>query len=558
MHKPLLLILDTDKIQDFIFGTTKLREMRGASTLLDELNRIGMPQIITRRCGRHNLRNKSGSDFEIDETIPPTQLPQLDCWVVSFGGGSARILFPPEKAGLAADILAEIETLYAQHTGYGATITGVVVAQNDAETLSAFTNRAEAALRMRKLNRSFCQQAFSSPYFKTCDSSGKAPATQRASSQVTGDDRLISLATYKKLGTTTSDYFLKFARHVRDHALSNNLAQNYLDAAPKNRDQFLPESLTDIGELSVPRGYIGLIYADGNRMGLRLQRDFPNFEDIAKFSEKMKRATDHALFQTLQETLDFSGGKFPFEIFLIGGDDILLAVPAQHAMHVAKNFVRLFNQQTQYNNTRQGTRTHVSVGVGVALAHANHPIRQLIELAEGLAKMSKSESQKDFENSNFTLEANYINFLVNKGDQVREAGKVFEEDMEYLDLVHAATPQIKLYKRPYNEQQLEELLCTVANLKKEGMPRTKLAQLYRALYAGWANGTLESLLVASRLPEKIRRMLLGYFTNNKQNFPWELTASGNYATPLLDWIELYDFIPTPNPAAKQPHSPTTI
>lgn len=547
MPRALLLILDTDRIQDFIFGTTRLKEMRGASALLDELNLIGMPRIITKRCGRHNLRNKSGGGFEIDETIPSTQLPQLDCWVVSFGGGSARILFPPENAGLAADILAATESLYAQDTGYGATITGVIVTQNAAETPPAFMNRAEAALRVRKLNRSFCQQAFSNPYFKTCDSSGKAPATQRASTPVIGDDRLISLATYKKLETTTSGYFLKFAQHVRDNAPPNNLAKKDWDKSP-------PDSLTDIGDLSTPHGYIGLIYADGNRMGLRLQRDFSSFEDISKFSEKMKRATHEALFQTLQEVLDFNDDKFPFEIFLIGGDDILLAVPAQHAMNFAKTFVRRFNAETGYP-TPAG-KTHVSVGVGVALAHANHPIRQLIELAEGLAKLGKAESQKDFENSNFTLEADYINFLVNKGDQVREAGEIFEEDMEYSDLVHAATPKIKLYKRPYNEQQLEALLCVVANLKKEGMPRTKLAQLYRALYAGWANGTLESLLVASRLPEEVRRMLLGYFTGNKHDFPWELTASGNYETPLLDWIELYDFVPSPNPSANQPHPQT--
>ena len=42
----ILLVMDTDGIKNYVFGTNKLRDIRGASAILDELNRIVMPEIV--------------------------------------------------------------------------------------------------------------------------------------------------------------------------------------------------------------------------------------------------------------------------------------------------------------------------------------------------------------------------------------------------------------------------------------------------------------------------------------------------------------------------------
>jgi hypothetical protein len=40
-----LVALDTDHIKEYVFGTDKLKEIRGASSLLDYLNRIVMQEF---------------------------------------------------------------------------------------------------------------------------------------------------------------------------------------------------------------------------------------------------------------------------------------------------------------------------------------------------------------------------------------------------------------------------------------------------------------------------------------------------------------------------------
>lgn len=501
MAKQYMLILDTDRIQDYIFATTKLKEIRNASALLDDLNLVETKNRIKKSGGK----------------------------IISLGGGSARVVFHENEKDKAANLLAEIESVYATSTGNGATITGVIVEGETAESDQSLMARAETALRLCKQNRSLCAQPLTNPYFKICDSSGSAPAVKRASQYSSFDDRLLSFATDKKLGyDSATTYFSRFKKYVKQHYPWDKID---LDA---------PESLADIGQAAKPSGYIGLIYADGNRMGWRLQEHFDEFARIADFSEMIKAATSQSLFSALYKILK---ADFPFEILLVGGDDILLVVPAQHAIAVALDFAERFNGATGYT-TKTNATTRVSLGVGIVIAHATHPIRHLISLAEELAGSAKVKSQEAFLNSG--MEKNYFNFLVNKGASIKNYDDIFDNELQYRDSARAAEATIKLHRRPYDDDGVKEVRDTIIALKHANAPRTKLMQLYRALYSGWGQGTLDSLLIASRLPKDAKDLLLKKFTASGQTFPWHHDDEAKeYTTPLLDWIELHDFIEAP-------------
>ena len=55
-----LIAFDTDHIKRYVFATEKLKEIRGASSLLDYLNRIVMTQGLkdTQRASLFSLRNR--------------------------------------------------------------------------------------------------------------------------------------------------------------------------------------------------------------------------------------------------------------------------------------------------------------------------------------------------------------------------------------------------------------------------------------------------------------------------------------------------------------------
>src|ERR1019366_5108227 len=90
-----LVALDTDHIKEYVFGTDKLKEIRGASSLLDRLNRTKMKELA-------NLYNGA---------------------TIFANGGSGLFLIESTKAEA---FVLRVEREYRQLTAGGASITGVV------------------------------------------------------------------------------------------------------------------------------------------------------------------------------------------------------------------------------------------------------------------------------------------------------------------------------------------------------------------------------------------------------------------------------------------------
>ncbi len=102
-----LFSADADKIKEYVFESAKLPDIRGASMILDELNR-GQPDPD----GKNLLGVLAGHKLPVEGA--------LNC-VIYAGGGSLLALVPSE---LAATLQQEMETLYPRETGT-ATITCV-------------------------------------------------------------------------------------------------------------------------------------------------------------------------------------------------------------------------------------------------------------------------------------------------------------------------------------------------------------------------------------------------------------------------------------------------
>jgi CRISPR-associated protein Cmr2 len=108
----------------------------------------------------------------------------------------------------------------------------------------------------------------------------------------------------------------------------------------------------------VSKGFVAYIYADGNNMGGYIQK-ITTPQKYKEFSEDVDNATRYAVFQALAEhlhprqlkgnnksesTLPDGAWIHPFEIITIGGDDIILIVPADRALAIAKTIGEQFEQ----------------------------------------------------------------------------------------------------------------------------------------------------------------------------------------------------------------------
>src|SRR5437868_13049734 len=58
--------LDTDHIKEYVFGTDKLKEIRGASSILDHLNRRMMDQVAIEFSARKVYANGGSGQYLID------------------------------------------------------------------------------------------------------------------------------------------------------------------------------------------------------------------------------------------------------------------------------------------------------------------------------------------------------------------------------------------------------------------------------------------------------------------------------------------------------------
>lgn len=130
--------------------------------------------------------------------------------------------------------------------------------------------------------------------------------------------------------------------------------RNYRLRNPNDREA---RSLREIGDASnqATQGFVAYIYADGNNMGQHIRDKIKTPEDYQQFSEDIFAATTQATYYALKKHLhphyyepDAQSSRkqpawiHPFEIVTIGGDDVLLIVPANKALEIAKTLGEQF------------------------------------------------------------------------------------------------------------------------------------------------------------------------------------------------------------------------
>ncbi|QYO65092.1 Cas10/Cmr2 second palm domain-containing protein [Leptolyngbya sp. 7M] len=116
-------------------------------------------------------------------------------------------------------------------------------------------------------------------------------------------------------------------------------------------------SLKEISDAS--KGFVAYIYADGNNMGQHIRDKIKTPDEYQRLSEDIFEATEHSVYIALAKHLaphyyepDAQSNRrnktpvwiHPFEIVTIGGDDVLLIVPANKALAIAKTIGETFEE----------------------------------------------------------------------------------------------------------------------------------------------------------------------------------------------------------------------
>lgn len=354
-------------------------------------------------------------------------------------------------------------------------------------------------------------------------------------------------------------------------------------------------SLKEISDAS--NGFIAYIYADGNNMGQYIRDHIKTPDEYQRFSEDIFEATEQSVYIALAKhvephryTPDAQSNRknktpvwiHPFEIVTIGGDDVLLIVPANKALAIARTLGETFEAILAQKSNPTGTKQYpappvpasvnsrqwhrykkdaaplpqccLSLSTGVLITADDTPIYYADKLVSQLLKSAKKRAKALREQHYYggtvdflTLKA--VTMISSNIEAFRKEG-LTQERSEH---------QLKLYTAPYTLHELGGLLGTAEALKKAKFPRSQLYQIRSLLERGKRTAILNYRYFRVRLDKKQQELMLNEFeqvwceaaTNNGNIAPW-MTQNGDdeskqtlYETIWGELVELYPFIDEP-------------
>jgi CRISPR-associated protein Cmr2 len=306
---------------------------------------------------------------------------------------------------------------------------------------------------------------------------------------------------------------------------------------------------------------VAFIYADGDGVGSFVESRRTE-DDYRKMSKDLRDATWYAVTFALANNLAIQildnpmsaeetekqrqRATQPFEIITVGGDDVMLIVPAHVALQIARDMSVKF---TEYLETR-GIRTQgrpLTLSSGVVIAPQHMPVRLMRDFARELLKKGAKPRAKetpfaavDFQI--FTSAAVY-------GSDIMSMRAQSPYSIQPLD--NPEEKPLHLYRRPYTIPELSNLLDALKELNSADFPTSQLYPLAGALERGRRRATLFYLYQRSRIKDKAHRAALVKVEaiiqaqEKRDPLPWYKADPGatyTFNTTLRDVAELYDFV----------------
>lgn len=567
MGKRCLVALDTNHIKQYVFATDKLKEIRGASAILDHLNRREMARIAGK--------------------------PVYQARPVYMNGGSGLFLIEGDSQ-VGEQFGEEIQRAYLKETRGGASITyavqdipdSVVDAWNDPipDTLDL--------LRFGLARRQGCPPDHialaSHPFLRVCDACGsryaETPDDSEDSDPQDRERRYCAVC----IGKREEDRRIKagidalIARrgggNTPFHKPLPYAWEKIFERLQSHKEYPIPEETRRPDDFDQLRGsadgkdYFALIYADGNNMGQTMS-ELPSLAAIHDLAMGIDNAVYDALSEAIRQMLPVNEKTklFPFDILMIGGDDVMIATSASVALDVACILAATFFEKTRGKGP--GGRD-CSLTVGVVLAPVKYPFGPLHDLAESTLRFAKQEGARrqmqrsaggKARGSESEAERRYgdslLNFITVTGSTSPSFKRVY--DGLRASVSHAGS-QRALYATllPYTIDAMQELLEAIRRGKQLRLSRTKLHQIREAiLRMNLSTSIFEGMAVLRNWSQSNQRAFVlqeVYPLGSRRNgqalserapgkfprvtFPWVADGEHAYRTALLDYIELYDYV----------------
>jgi hypothetical protein len=525
-----LVLVDVERVRDYILSTRGLAQMRGASRLLAEANELETVAALA-----DGDPTTPGSHEVFEGIVRPTGRtigdPACDWELVFAGGALAQAVFRDEQR--AARFRRRVAAGYRKRTGGVRAVSSEPVPLEDldrgygaavAEAVEDVVSRKDG-IAARDL-----AHVLGGGFLMTCSECGAAPVSHRVT--VRGSTREVcdTCRMKEERGRTLQRGELLPAERSALEAVEREMG----------RDLEPPRTIDDLAAASRLEGYVGYIEADGDRMGEHL-RSLQTKEHYRVFSESLEAAIREAWIEAVSTCLEGwpqPGGSpvLPVSLLIAGGDDVLALSAAHLALPLAEGLCRGFGPGFEREIAARWTGPEVfpvaladvSMSAGVFVAPHTFPFSEFQRLGKELQSEAKASSRTD-------RAGGVVDFHVSSASSLASIR---------LDRARAMTlgDGRRLHNRPYRvaDGGLRELLGSARELGKA--PRGKLHALEELLALERRASEREFAIALSRMGEHgetISKFLHSFPQGD--GGPWIDDESGTW-TPVKDLVEVAELV----------------
>jgi hypothetical protein len=350
-------------IQGFIFQTNKLKEIVGASQLVDNINGKLFPEFYKEKAGKDLLKEN----------------------IILNAAGNIKCVIEDKS-----DLEIIVKEFPKQISNYapGITLSQAVVKYEEGGLKDAIED-LERTLRI-----------------------------QRNRPQMPLEIGFMGMERARRTGGVGVDYFQGEVVDTAQIAkVDNKLKTTDLFEKFTGNQVYPGDVAFDLNEITQSdHSWIAVVHADGNGLGnilqnmsKKLKTDEEVKEAYSNFSKKLEKATQEAAQKAFESVVDSSWRKeiekdhkdkikYPMRPVVLGGDDLTVIIRADLAYDFTKVFLKEFEKSTNKHFAdlqalKDTDITYLTACAGIAYIKDSYPFHYGIHLAEGLTKKAKDASK---------------------------------------------------------------------------------------------------------------------------------------------------------------------